>query len=105
MTDDFSNLETNASCYTINSTTSIYAYRNNTRSTYTQIGGKWFKSTQSTYTNIPTGSVCYSYSDITGLNSNAVYYPFFVAIAFSLAVFVFLFAFKVFWDNLVRWRI
>lgn len=105
MTDDFSELETNASCYTINSTTSIYAYRSNIRSSYTQIGGKWFKSAQTSYTSVPTNSVCYSYSDITELSSNAVYYPFLVAIAFSLAVFVFMFAFKVFWDNLVRWRI
>lgn len=44
MKDDVSEIITNAECYTINSATSIYAYKNNTRETYTQIGGKWKKA-------------------------------------------------------------
>ena len=82
--DDVSEIITNATCYVINNQNSIYAYRNNTRSNYTQIGGKWFKTSEQTYTSIPTNNVCYSYSDIKELKSNAAFEPIFYAIAFSL---------------------
>ena len=103
MKDDFSELETNASCYTLNSTTSIYSYRNNIRSTYTQVGGKWYKTAAQNYTNLPTNIVCFSYNDITSLNSNAEYFPIFEFIAFSLAVFVWVVVYKLI-SRLIKWR-
>lgn len=84
MNDDFSELETGSSCYAISSATSIYSYKNNTRSTYTQIGGKWLKTQQSTYNTIPTSSICFSYADITAINSKAEYAPIYEFIAFCL---------------------
>lgn len=82
--DDVSEIISNASCYVINNQNSIYAYRNNTRSNYTQIGGKWFKTSEQTYTSIPTNTVCYSYSDLKELKTNAAFEPIFYMIAFSL---------------------
>ena len=95
MTDDFSELSNNASCYTINSSTSIYAYRNNVRDTYTKLGAKWFKTSTQTYTNFPSNSVCFSYSDITQINSNVEFYPIYYTIGFLLAVFAFRFIWRI----------
>lgn len=94
MVDDFSELINNASCYVINNSSSIYAYRNNIRSNYTQIGGKWFKTSEQTYTNLPTNSVCYSYTDITGIKSFAVYEPILSFISFCLVGLVIYLFFK-----------
>ena len=95
MTDDFSELPTNASCYSISSATSIYTYRNNTRDTYTKLGAKWYKTASQTYTNLPSSSVCFSYSDITQINSNAEFYPLYYTIGFLLAVFAFRFIWRI----------
>lgn len=103
MSDDISEIPNNASCYTINSQSSIYIYRSNTRDTYTQIGGKWFKTATSNYTNIPTNTVCRSYSDIESLNSNAAWYPTYQIIAFGLAVFVWFFVYKLV-SKFIRWK-
>ena len=103
MTDDFSNLETGSNCYVLNSATSIYSYKSNSRKTYT-LGGKWFHTATSTYTNIPTNTVCWSYSDITSLNSNADMYPIYMFIGFCLAVFVWFLFFWLF-RRLFKWRI
>lgn len=105
MTDDFSDVIQNASCYTINNSTSIYAYRNNTRYSYSQISGKWYLSSQATYTSIPTSSYCYTFNDLSSINSYSYMFPVYAFIAFCLAVFVFIFAYKVFWENLVKWRV
>lgn len=94
MTDDISEIISNASCYVINNQNSIYAYRNNTRTTYTQIGGKWFKSSEQTYTNIPTNTVCYSYSDIEELNTNASFEPIFYFLSFCMVFLVIYLFFK-----------
>lgn len=94
MKDDVSEIITNASCYVINNQSSIYAYRNNTRSNYTQIGGKWFKTSEQTYTNLPVNSVCYSYSDIEALNSNASFEPIYLFIGFCLVALVIYLFFK-----------
>lgn len=104
MTDDFSQLVTGASCYALSSTTSIYAYKNNIRTSYSQIGGKWYKTAESTYNTIPINTVCYSYGDITKINSNAEYLPIFEFIAIILAVFVWYFVFRLI-SRLIRWRI
>lgn len=104
MTDDFSDLETGSSCYVLNSATSIYSYKSNSRKTYTLIGGKWYHSATTTYTNIPTNTVCISYSDITQLNSNAAYYPIYMMISFMLAVFVWFLWFWLF-RRLFKWSV
>lgn len=104
MTDDFTNLETGASCYVLNNTTSIYAYKNNTRSTYYQVGGKWYKTAAQTYTSVPSNTVCWSYADITALNSNAQFYPIYAYIALVMSIFVWFVVFRLI-TRLVRWRI
>lgn len=104
MTDDFSNLESGASCYVLNNTTTIYSYKNNIRTSYIQIGGKWYRSSYSTYTNLPTNIVCWSYSDITSLNTNADMYPIYVMIAFMLACVVWFLFWSVF-RRLFKWRV
>lgn len=103
MTDDFDDLETGASCYVLNNATSIYSYKSNSRKTYTLVGGKWYHTATSTYTSIPTNTVCWSYSDITELNSNADMYPVYMFISFSLAVFTYFLAWYLF-RRLFKWR-
>ena len=103
MTDDFSNLETGASCYVLNNATSIYSYKNNIRTTYNQVGGKWYRSAVQNYTNLPVNSVCWSYADITALNSNAVYFPIYSYIALAIACGVWVVCFKLL-SRLVRFK-
>lgn len=86
MKDDFTNIETGASCYVLNNATTIYSYKNNTRSTYIQVGGKWYKNAVSNYYDIPSNSVCWSYNDITSLNSNAAFEPLYLFIVLQIAV-------------------
>lgn len=88
MKDDISEITQNAQCYTINSATSIYAYKNYTRETYTQIGGKWKKSAQSSYNNIPVGAYCVSYSEIESINSFAMFEPLYIFNALAVSVFI-----------------
>ena len=104
MTDDFTDLPNNAQCYVVNSATSIYVYRNNTRDTYTQIGGKWYQTAESSYISVPSSSVCWSYTDITSLNSRAEYYPIYAFIALVLAVFVWYFVYRLM-SRLIKWRV
>lgn len=103
MTDDFSNLETGASCYAISNPTTIYSYKASVRTTYIQIGGKWYKTSTSSYYNIPDSTSCLSYSDITKINSNSAFYPQYMMFAFCLSVFVWLVVFKLL-GRLVKWR-
>lgn len=103
MTDDFSNLETGASCYAISNQTTIYSYKTNVRTTYIQIGGKWYKTSTQSYTSIPTSTTCVPYSDLTKINSNAAYYPIYIVIALSLAVFVWYVVFSLL-GRLIKWR-
>lgn len=103
MKDDFTNLETGSSCYVLNSATSIYSYKGGIRKTYSQVGGKWYLSAQSNYYNIPDNAVCWSYSDITLLNSNSVYYPIYTFIAFILAFSVWYICFRLL-SRFVRFR-
>lgn len=104
MTDNFDDLETGASCYVLNSASSIYAYKNGIRSSYVQLGGKWYKTAQNDYYSVPTSSTCYSYSDISAISSKAEYAPIFELIALILAVFVWWFVFKII-SRLFRWRV
>lgn len=103
MTDDFSELENNATCYTINNSSSIYAYRNNVRTTYTEIGGRWFKSATQTYTSLPGNAVCIAYSDITKISTYSYMQPVFYAIAFILGILVWSICFWL-WSKLIQWR-
>lgn len=104
MKDDFSELETGASCYVLNSSTTIYSYKGGVRSSYVQVGGKWYKTAQSAYSSVPNSSICFSYSDITAINSKAEYFPIYEFIAIILAVFVWWFVFKLV-SRLFRWRV
>lgn len=104
MKDDFSDLPTNASCYTLNSATSIYVYSNSVRYTFTQIGGKWYRTAQSNYYSVPDSAVCWSYSDITGLSSNAQFLPIYEGIAFLLALFVYALVWSLY-RRLGKWRV
>ena len=104
MTDDFSNLETGASCYVLNSATSIYSYKNSMRKTYTMVGGKWFETAQSSYSSVPSNSVCWSYSDITALSSNSDMYPIYMFLGFCLAIVVYCLWWFIF-RRMFKWRI
>lgn len=104
MKDDFSELETGASCYVLNSSTSIYSYKSGIRSSYQQVGGKWYKTAQTTYNTIPSSSVCFSYNRITEINSYSEFAPIYEFIALILAVFVWWFVFKLV-SRLFRWRV
>lgn len=103
MVDDSGQIEQNAECYTINSPTSIYSYANRVRSTYTQIGGKWYKSAESTYISLPSGAYCVDYNTITTLSSNAQFLPIYYVIAFSLAIFTWFLCWWLF-RRLFIWR-
>lgn len=104
MTDDFSDLVTGANCYAISSATVIYAYKNSTRTTYNQIGGKWFKTAENAYSGVPNNTICYAYGDITKINSKAEYFPIFEFMALIMAIFVWYFVFRLL-SRLIRWRI
>lgn len=104
MTDDFSDLITGAQCYVLNNATSIYAYKNNIRSSYVQISGRWIKSAEQNYTTIPNNSFCISYNDLTQISSNTFWLPVYEFIAFALAVFVFALVWGLF-RRLGRWRV
>lgn len=93
MADDISNIPTQG-CSILNSATSIYNYNNGVRTSYTQVGGKWYEQTQSSYINIPTGVHCLTSSELTTLNSNAAFFPIFEIIAFALSFFVFWLVFR-----------
>lgn len=104
MKDDFSSIETGSSCYVLNNATTIYSYKNSVRTTYIQVGGKWYKNAVSNYYDIPNNAVCWSYSDITSLNSNAAFEPIYLMIAFCLSIFVWFFVFRLV-SKLFRWRV
>ena len=80
MTDDFSGVPA-ATCYTLNSATSLYAYSNGTRTTFYQIGGKWYRANSQAYTSIPSGAYCYTSLDFS---SNSQFKPIYDFIAFAL---------------------
>lgn len=90
MSDDVSAIPTTG-CNVVSNSTTIYNYNSNTRKTYVQIGGKWFYTQSSTYSSIPTGYQCI---DISTINSKAEFYPIFIFFAFCLAVFVWIFVWK-----------
>lgn len=104
MTDDFSELENGAACYVLINSTTIYAYKNGTRSSYNQVGGKWYKTAAQSYTNIPSNTVCWNYADITTLNSRAEYFPIYAFIALVMAIFVWYFVFRLI-SRLIKWKI
>lgn len=88
MTDDFSDVAA-ANCYTISSPTTIYGYSNGVRTTYIQIGGKWYRTATQNYQTLPANSYCYT---SLNFNSNSQYEPIFYFISFCLvAVAVFSF--------------
>ena len=104
MTDDFSEIDQNATCYTLNSATSIYSYGDYIRYSYTQIGGKWYKTGQTSYVNLPVNTLCRTYDDITAISSKAEFAPVYAGFAFAL-VFVTL---GLFWATIRKitiWKI
>lgn len=103
MKDDTSEIISNASCYQINSDTSIYAYRSNVRYSYVRIGSEWKNTAQQQYTNIGNNVICYNFSDIVALNSHQVFEPIYVTIAFICVVFVWFLWFVVF-RRITKWK-
>lgn len=100
--DDISEIEQNASCYTINSPTNIYSYRNNTRNTYTQIGSKWYKTAQSNYNTLPNNIVCVPYSTISTLSSNAQLTPVYVFCGLCISIAVLLGGFYLIFGRILK---
>lgn len=103
MNDDFSALESGADCYAISTPTTIYAYKDGVRSTYLQISGKWLKTEQNSYSNLPDNYVCNSYADITDISSYSYMLPFYHIIGFALGFFV-LWAWWFIIRRVFKWR-
>lgn len=103
MLDDVSDIPTTG-CTTINSQTVIYNYSNNIRRTYTQIGGKWVYTAQTTYTSLPNNSVCVDLSDYA-LSSYGYFYPFYMFMALCVALFVLCSCFLVMFGRFLKWRL
>lgn len=89
-TDDVSQIETGATCYTISNATTIYSYKNNHRYSYTQIGGKWYKTAETAYSNLPSSSYCVDYSVLQGLSSKAEFIPIYATYALLISGFILL---------------
>lgn len=68
-------------CNVLNNQTTLYNYYNGVRSSFVQVGGRWFKNGESTYSYNPNGLVCI---DVSQLKSNAAFEPIFYSIAFML---------------------
>lgn len=100
--DDISNIETGASCYVLNSATSIYSYKGNTRKTYSEIGGKWYLSAQSNYYNIPDNAVCWSYSSLAELSHFSYIEPIYDSFALMFALFILIFGFMLLFRQFFR---
>lgn len=103
--DDVSEIETGASCYVLNNATSIYSYKGGTRKTYNEIGGKWFLSSQSAYSTVPSNSVCWSYSDIEGLSHFSYMEPVYISFSLLFAVFILIFSFMLLFRQFFRRRL
>lgn len=80
--DDVSDIPTTG-CNVLNSQSSLYNYNNGVRQTFVQVGGKWIKTGENTYSYTPSGINCI---DVSTLNSNAAFEPIFYAIAFMLFI-------------------
>lgn len=100
MIDDFSNIPTSG-CNVLNSPTTIYNYNNGQRRTYYQVGGKWYFSSLSTYSTMPSGAQCLNSLD---LSSKAEFYPVYIFIAFMLALSVWALWWFI-WRRWFKWRI
>ena len=88
MTDDISEIEQGATCYVISNSSTIYSYSNYIRYTYTNLGGKWYKTAQTSYNNLPINTLCRPYTDIESISSNAAFEPLYVFNSAVFAVFV-----------------
>ena len=103
MKDDFSELETGADCYVISNATSIYSYKNGVRSSYIQISGKWIKTSQSPYYNLPDNYICHTYSSITEITSYSYMLPFYYLIGVFLSFLVLFFVWFIV-KRMFKWR-
>lgn len=103
--DNVSEIIDNASCYTINSPTSIYSYSGNIRRTYTLMGGSWYQTAQSNYNTIPSGAYCVSYSTIQNIASYEYMSPVYSFMALIVSLFILLFAFWLLFRSFVRRRL
>lgn len=84
MNDDVSAIPSSG-CNVLSSNQLIYNYNNGVRQTFINVGGKWIKSAETTYSYSPSGYECI---DVGDLSSSADLYPIYIVIAFILAVFV-----------------
>lgn len=82
MTDDFSSVPSGG-CNVFTSNSSLYHYSQGSRSTFLNFGGKWIKTSTSSYSTIPSGYECV---DISSISSNSTWEPLYMAIAFALVV-------------------
>lgn len=103
--DDVSEIETGASCYVLNSATSIYSYKSGSRKTYSEIGGKWFLSAESVYNTIPSNAVCWSYSDIAELSHFGYMEPVYISFSLIFGVFILIFSFMLLFRQFFRRRL
>ena len=71
-------------CNVFNSQTTLYNYNNGVRSTFTQIGGKWIKTSETTYSYNPSGLICITSSELSNLSSYGYMSPIFYMCAFFL---------------------
>lgn len=74
----------NYDCVTRQNDTTLYAYKNNIRDTYTLNGVEWQKSATSTYNGNYSGLVCVSTSQIP-----SEFVPWFIGFAFVLMLCLF----------------
>lgn len=100
--DDISEIEKNATCYSISGPTTIYSYRNNNRFTYTQIGSKWYKTAQSTYNTLPANTMCVPYSTIENISSSAELAPFYAFCGLFISIAVMLGGFYLLFGRILR---
>ena len=104
MTDDTSDIISNASCYNLSSSDLLYAYRGQNRYTYIRKGQKWYYTASTTYNSLPSGVQCLSYSTVSEFNSYPEFYPIYAFIGLELAIIVCLLV-KGLVSPMIRWRL
>lgn len=103
MKDDVSSIPSTG-CTVISNSTTIYNYSNNTRRTYTEIGGKWYITAEAYYSTIPSGAYCIDLDEYS-LKSYAVYEPFYIFMSLTIALFILITCVKVMFGRFIKWRI
>ena len=83
--DDVSSIP-KSGCNVVNSKSVIYNYNNGVRSTFTEIGGKWIKTGETTYSYNPNGLVCITNTELENFSSYSYMTPVFYMVAFFLFI-------------------